>query len=151
LPPNSAVACFYAILDPSTGCFEFANAGDDAPLFRDGDGVAPLVTHVASKAASESVPLGVQLGTAYAPSQVTIDPGELILFHNRELPDIRNAQGEPFGSERLHELVKAAGLRGDQLIDAILLALDSFAGGFSKMQDSVVLLVLERKPANAAD
>jgi hypothetical protein len=41
-------------------------------------------------------------------------------------------------------------IKGDQLIEAILVALDRFTGGSSKPLYSGVLLLVERKPANVA-
>lgn len=140
LPPNSAVTCFFALLDPSTGNFEFVNAGSPIATYRNGEGVAPL--------ASAGMPLGVQLGTAYSPAEITIAHGEAIVFYSPELVNVRNAQGETFGSLRLNELVQKIDAKGDQLIEAILMALDEFAGDSSKSLYSGVLLVLERRSTN---
>lgn len=142
LPTNSAVTCFFALLDPLTGDFKFANAGNHVPIYHNGEGVTPLV--------SAGMPLGVQLGTSYSLAEITIAHGESILFYSPEFVNVRNAQGEIFGSTRLNELVKGVDLKGDQLIEAILVALDSFTGGYSKTLCSGVLLILERRPVNVA-
>src|SRR5918997_3416996 len=57
IPPNMFVTCFYAVLDPKSGKFAYANAGHDLPYVRrSGD---------ADELRARGMPLGLMPGMAY--------------------------------------------------------------------------------------
>jgi serine phosphatase RsbU (regulator of sigma subunit) len=142
LSPDHSVSCIYAILEPSTGHLRFANAGSHVPAYCNVGGITLI--------GSTGIPLGLRLGTTYEPAEVTIAAGGSILFYNHELVNIRNSEGEAFGVNRLHDLITRDRTDGEQLIEAIVSAVQSFAGESSKILQSTVLLVLERKNAQLA-
>lgn len=177
LPEKSAVSCFYGILDPSRGALEFANAGNEVALYLRPISVELQSAHAqtpqlqsaalepapvqpapfqgvairqenAASLAGEERPLGMQLGTKYRAAEITIAPGETLLFYNRELIALRNDQGEAFGTTRLYEVASGAHEDGDHLLEAILSALRTFSGAGEEALERVVVLVLERKNAN---
>jgi serine phosphatase RsbU (regulator of sigma subunit) len=142
LPPEINIACFFALLDPSSGKLQFANAGHPLPLYRNEQGVEPLQ--------ATGAPLGLRLGSNYTESEITIAPGELVLFYNRGIEEVRNAEGEPFGITRLSEVMNQEREGGDELITAILAAIHSFAGERSNAEDTISLIAVERLATNRA-
>jgi hypothetical protein len=136
LPTETHVACSFAILDPSSGKLQGANAGPLLPSHCTGNGIEQLKAN--------GTPLGAQLGTAYEEYETKIAPGEWVLFYNSGLPELRNAEGEQFGYVRLAEVMNQEVERGEELIEAILSAVRTFAGDISKAQSSLVMVVIER-------
>jgi serine phosphatase RsbU (regulator of sigma subunit) len=177
LPEESAVSCFYGILDPSRGALEFANAGNEVELYLRPINAQPArlqntqpqsvqlqsvplqaaqVQHAplqqvailqenVALLAGEERPLGMQLGTKYRAAEITIAPGETLLFYNQELVALRNEQGEAFGTPRLYEVASGAHEDGDHLLEAILSALRTFTGTGEEALERVVVLIVERK------
>ena len=136
LPPKIYTTCFFALLDPSTGKLQFANAGHQQPLYRTERGVELLQ--------ATGTPLGLRLGTQYTESEITIAPGELVLFYNSGLVEVRDMEGEPFGITRLIEVMNQEHKGGDELMEAILAAIHSFAGERSNEENTITLIVVER-------
>src|ERR687894_425503 len=59
IPANMFVTCFYAILDPNSGRFTYANAGHDLPYLRRTDG------DVVEELRARGMPLGLLPGMGY--------------------------------------------------------------------------------------
>ena len=89
--------CLYMILDPATGCLQFANAGHNLPIIQTDQGVVePRAT---------GMPLGLLPGMSYDQNDVQLKPGNRLLMYTDGLVEAHNPRGEMFGSSRLHELV----------------------------------------------
>jgi serine phosphatase RsbU (regulator of sigma subunit) len=58
IPSNMFVTCFYAILDPNSGSFTYANAGHDLPYLHRGRGDAEELR-------ARGMPLGLMPGLGY--------------------------------------------------------------------------------------
>jgi serine phosphatase RsbU (regulator of sigma subunit) len=139
LPQEINVTCIFALLDPSTGKLQYANAGHQLPVYHNGAGIAPLQ--------ATGTPLGLQLGSTYRENEISIAPGEWILFYNNELTEVRNTEGEPFGQARLNDILNQQYEGGDEIIEAILTAIQNFADESSKA-DTGALVVVERLVPN---
>ncbi|MBE3559384.1 MAG: PP2C family protein-serine/threonine phosphatase [Ktedonobacteraceae bacterium] len=74
IPPRMFVTCFYAILDPVSGCLRYANAGHDLPYrWHEGE-VAEL--------RATGMPLGLMPGMSYEEGEIILAPGESLLFYS---------------------------------------------------------------------
>src|SRR3712207_774464 len=101
IPPNMFVTCFYAILDPKSGTFTYANAGHDLPyLHRNGE---------ADELRARGMPLGLMPGMGYEEKEITMQPGEASLFYSDGLVEAHDSKGEMFGFPRLRALVAGHG------------------------------------------
>src|ERR687897_2558405 len=119
LPPNMFVTCFYAIFDPTEGRLRYANAGHNLPCcWHEG---------IASELRARGMPLGLMPGMAYEEKEMTLAPGDGVLFYSDGLVEAHNPKGEMFGFPRLRELIAEHGEVGS-LGDVLLGDLSSFTG-----------------------
>ncbi len=139
-PARMFVTCFYAILDPKSGKLRYANAGHDLPYQRVNGEVEELL--------ATGMPLGLMPGMCYEEREVSIGPGESILFYSDGLVEAHNATREMFGFPRLKSLL--AGQREHtSLVDFLLAELKDFTGETWEQEDDVTLVTLHRMPEEA--
>jgi serine phosphatase RsbU (regulator of sigma subunit)/anti-sigma regulatory factor (Ser/Thr protein kinase) len=128
IPRNMFVTCLYAILDPETGKFVYANAGHNLPQKCGPEGTEEL--------RATGMPLGLLPGMKYEEKEAYIGPGESILLYSDGLIEAHNPQGEMFGFPRLRKLVA----ENHQCTDEIKLlngALALFTGPGWEQEDDV--------------
>src|SRR5262245_61919072 len=111
MPEKMFVTCLYALLDPRTGFFRFANAGHDLPYVKTRDGVAEL--------RARGMPLGLMPGMVYEENEITLAPGDCVLLHSDGIVEAHSPAREMFGFPRLKATVGAAP-GGQALIDRVL-------------------------------
>src|SRR6266849_344129 len=73
-PPNMFVTCLYAVLDPSSGRLQYANAGHDLPYWRHSAGVSEL--------RATGMPLGLMPDMKYEEKEIVLAPGDSVLFYS---------------------------------------------------------------------
>src|SRR5829696_6260670 len=135
IPTNMFVTCFYAILDPNSGRFTYANAGHDLPfLHRNGD---------AEELRARGMPLGLMPGMSYEEKEIELDVGEGVFFYSDGLVEAHGPKGEMFGFPLLRELVAEHG-EEQSLEEALLEELYSFVGEGWEQEDDITLLTLRR-------
>jgi serine phosphatase RsbU (regulator of sigma subunit)/ketosteroid isomerase-like protein len=135
IPPNMFVTCFYAILDPKSGSFAYANAGHDLPyLHRNGD---------CEELRARGMPLGLMPGMSYEQKEIFLHAGEAALFYSDGLVEAHDPKGEMFGFPRLRELVSEHGEDGS-LVDLVMEQLYSFTGDGWEQEDDITLVTLRR-------
>ncbi len=133
IPPNMFVTCFYAILDPKSGSFAYANAGHDLPyLHRNGE---------AEELRARGMPLGLMPGMGYEQKEVVLEPRDSALLYSDGLVEAHNPHGEMFGFPRLRKLVAEHGKQGS-LGDFLLEELYSFVGEGWEQEDDITLVTL---------
>ena len=135
IPPNMFVTCFYAVLEPASGLLQYANAGHDLPYRRTSNGVTELK--------AKGMPLGLMPDMTYDEEEVTLAPGETILFHSDGLVEAHNNQRDMFGFPRLQGLV-GSHPGGEALIGFLLDHLAEFTGDDWEQEDDVTLVMLQR-------
>jgi serine phosphatase RsbU (regulator of sigma subunit)/anti-sigma regulatory factor (Ser/Thr protein kinase) len=136
-PPHIFVTCLYAVLDPTSGRLRYANAGHDPPYVRTTSGEA-----IALRA--RGMPLGVMSGYVYLSHETWLAPGEHVLFYSDGLVEAHNSRREMFSFDRLCQLIARHDNGTTQLIDTLLLELDSFVGQAWDQEDDVTLVALKR-------
>ena len=140
IPPKMFVTCLYAILDPSTGGLCFANAGHNLP-FRQSAGQAIELR-------ATGMPLGLMPGMGYEEKQITIAPGERVVFYSDGLVEAHNPQRQMYSTPRLQDLLAASGDEND-LITLLMADLAVFAGEGWEQEDDITCVTLARAPAPA--
>ena len=83
IPPTMFVTCLYAVLDPDSGRLEYANAGHDLPIHRSADGIDELW--------ATGMPLGLMPGSTYEEKEISLLPGESVLFYSDGLVEAHNS------------------------------------------------------------
>ncbi len=133
IPPRMFVTCMIALLNPANGELVFANAGHDLPYQRGAGGVTEL--------RATGMPLGLMPGMTYEEKQITLAPGDTVLFYSDGLAEAHDPQGEMFGFPRLQALLDRC--TGDpDLIACTLGELDGFTGPGWEQEDDVTLVTL---------
>ncbi len=93
------VALTYSIYDPATHKITLANSGLPYPLLiRSGQ---PSFLDVAG------IPLGLFADSKYEETTLTLQPGDVLVFHSDGLVESRNDAGDDFGMKRLADTVCA--------------------------------------------
>jgi serine phosphatase RsbU (regulator of sigma subunit)/anti-sigma regulatory factor (Ser/Thr protein kinase) len=136
LPPGMFVTCFYAILDPETGRLHYANAGQDLPYVRQRDGSV-------SELWARGMPLGLMTGIAYEEKELTLAPGDGLLFYSDGLVEAHSPAREMFGFPRLMALLREHASSAPP-IEALLNALANFTGPDWEQEDDITFVVVQR-------
>ncbi len=112
-----------------------ANAGQSQPLLHKNG-------HC-DKIGLTGFPLGIFEEVAYDEWGVTLDPGDILVFHSDGIAETVNPDGQFFGTERLRHLLEDhARLTAAELADLILREVESFAPG-APLADDRTLVVLK--------
>jgi PAS domain S-box-containing protein len=135
IPPNVFVTCLAALLDSKTGRLQYANAGHDPPFARYASGVGKL--------RATGMPLGLMPDMIYEQKEITLEPGESILFYSDGLAEAHSPHHEMFGFPRIEKFVGAHS-EGERLIDSLLAELERFTGEGWEQEDDITLLTLQR-------
>ncbi len=132
LPRDTFVTAFLGVLSRDT--LSYCNAGHLPPFHVHGDSVSTLDGH--------GLPLGVVDSPGYAPGEVRLDAGDLVLAYTDGLVEARRA-GEMYGAGRLAELVAAAAREHSpqELVRTVHEEVAAWADGIS---DDAVALALRR-------
>jgi serine phosphatase RsbU (regulator of sigma subunit) len=133
---NMFVTLFYGVLDPAAGVLRYVNAGHNPPLI-----VSPGAEHV-SELENSALPLGIVGGQVFETSQAALAPGELLVGFSDGITEAMDADGEPFGDERLlAALRRHSGLPASELVAAIVGEVEAYAGGAPQADDMTLLIV----------
>jgi PAS domain S-box-containing protein len=135
IPPNVFVTCLAALLDSKTGRLQYANAGHDPPFARYASGVGKL--------RATGMPLGLMPDMIYEQKEITLEPGESILFYSDGLAEAHSPHHEMFGFPRIEKFVGAHS-EGERMIDSLLAELERFTGEGWEQEDDITLLTLQR-------
>lgn len=134
IPPKMFVTCLYAILDPSTGRLEYANAGHDLPY----------VSHngASTELRATGMPLGLMPDMHYEEKEMHMAAGDTLLLYSDGLVEAHNPERDMFSFPRLMSLVGQYGDTG-ALIEYLLNELRSFTGIGWEQEDDVTLVTLQ--------
>jgi sigma-B regulation protein RsbU (phosphoserine phosphatase) len=141
LPPEATaghtVSLLYGVLACDTGEFRFVSAGHPGPVHLTGD-------RPPTKLEVSGFPVGVGNG-GYKEQAVILKPGERLALYTDGLSEVRNTEGEHFGSRRLFAALDEG--RRLPLADALaglLRAVEGWRGDVPR-QDDVSALLVERE------
>ena len=135
IPSGMFVTCFFALLDSQSGRLHYANAGHEPPYRQQKRSVTELW--------ATGMPLGLMPGSSYEEHEVTVAPGERLLFYSDGLVEAHNPGREMFGFPRLQKLLEAHADEAS-LIDVLLGELKRFTGDGWEQEDDVTLVTLQR-------
>src|SRR5260221_718917 len=135
IPSGMFVTCFFALLDSQSGRLHYANAGHEPPYRQQ--------KRSATELWATGMPLGMLPGSSYEEHEVTVAPGERLLFYSDGLVEAHNPGREMFGFPRLQKLLEAHADEAS-LIDILLGELKRFTGDGWEQEDDVTLVTLQR-------
>jgi sigma-B regulation protein RsbU (phosphoserine phosphatase) len=130
------VTAFYAILDTRSGRLVFANAGHNRPLWR----------QAATGEFRELVARGIVLGTFEDVEQkeheISVAPGDLLVFYTDGVTEAMDADGHLFGEERLRAALAAdPDASAQQALQAVVDAVNAFTGDTPQSDDCTLCVV----------
>ncbi|HMA39834.1 MAG TPA: PP2C family protein-serine/threonine phosphatase, partial [Gemmatimonadales bacterium] len=118
---NMFATVFLAALTPSTGQFDYVNAGHE-----------PAIIVTPEGAMWELKPTGPALGLmpeqVFGAGEGTLEPGQSLFMFTDGLMDARNAGGEAFGAARLRSALRANTSSASSLVRGVMDALAAFTG-----------------------
>jgi serine phosphatase RsbU (regulator of sigma subunit) len=113
-------------LDPKQHRLTLANAAHERPLVRKANGTVERL-----ELGGTGLALGILAHEAYKPATLQLDSGEVLVLHSDGLTDARDRQGNPFGLERVMQVLShapaVASLVGEALLEAVRLHSDGVA------------------------
>jgi serine phosphatase RsbU (regulator of sigma subunit)/LysM repeat protein len=138
VPQGDHVTAFYAQIDLLSGAIAYASASHAGAYALAADGRTTLL-------GGRGMPLGLgqELFAARLEGGVArLQEGECLWLFTDGLVKLENAQGEPFGLERLEACLQAgAGSTPDAQLAAVRAALDAFTGKRSRRDDAALACV----------
>ena len=127
-------AC-YATWQKGRQKLRVANAGQSQPLlYKDGR---------CGKVELTGFPLGIFEDVTYDEWGVTLEPGNIVVFHSDGIAETANSEGQFFGTERIKKIIeKHDELSATEISDMILREVDWFAQS-APLSDDRTLVVLK--------
>jgi serine phosphatase RsbU (regulator of sigma subunit) len=129
---NMFATVFLAALTPTTGQFDYVNAGHEPAIVLAPDG-----------ATWELRPTGPALGLlpdrTFGAGEGTLESGDCLFAFTDGLVEARSPAGEAFGSERLRDALRAHTTVPSSLVGGVLEALRAFTGPAEPHDDVTVL------------
>jgi serine phosphatase RsbU (regulator of sigma subunit) len=139
--PEKYVTAAFVDLEVATGALKFVGAGHVDTLVVRANGEAVMLV-------STGTPLGLlQPGLPFGESELTLEPGDLLVLYSDGVTEAQNAAEEEYGAERLLEVVRAAASESpDVMIARILASIDGFAGDAPQFDDITLLVLMRPRP-----
>jgi serine phosphatase RsbU (regulator of sigma subunit) len=131
---GSYLTLFLGVLAPG-GAMRYVNAGHNTPFALHADGrIEPLE--------STGRPLGLLAGGGFAEGAVALEPGSSLFLYTDGVIESENADGEPFGVERLQELLvreRTSGLDG--ILARVEEAVRAYRDGAEPADDATMVVL----------
>ena len=132
------VTMIYAVFDPASGTFIYANGGHNPAPIVHTDGSSTLLSPVGELA------LGVMSDIEYQDNTTILLPGDTAVLYTDGVTEAENDECEQFGLERLREVFVGSPPRNARKANAaVFKAVKAFAGDASQ-SDDITCLTLHR-------
>lgn len=126
---------FFMIYNRSTQELSFANAGHGPLLCYRAD------KHVCTRTTIDGVPIGIMEDVDYKQARVKLNPGDIVILYTDGVTEMRNAQKEEYGLQRVHRLLLDHNdLNASELIDLLVNDVDRFRDDTPPHDDMTVLV-----------
>jgi sigma-B regulation protein RsbU (phosphoserine phosphatase) len=140
-PPESYLTLFMAIADVTGRSLRYVNAGHNTQFLRSARGeLRPLP--------STGRPLGLYPGGGYEERTVALGEGDCLFLFTDGLAEAEDEAGEPFGEEKLPELLAGAvGADVDEILARVEEAVRAHRGRAEPADDATLLVLKIGAPA----
>lgn len=132
------VTLLYAVYNPDSGRFTYANGGHNPPVVINADGEStqlPLTGGVA---------LGLLPGLEYEQKSIVLQPGQTVVLYTDGVTEAMNIDQEEFGMERLEQLfMGSAPANAEEANAKVFEAVNEFAGD-AEQSDDITCMTLRR-------
>jgi sigma-B regulation protein RsbU (phosphoserine phosphatase) len=125
---------FYARIEPDARRIVYSNAGHNPPLLVRADGSTALLSE-------GGMVLGIFPDNNYEQAEVTVGPGDRLVFYTDGITEARNPAGDEYGEDRLQDAALRAHRDSiEAMKDALLADVNQFTG--EKFDDDATLIVV---------
>ncbi|HET7212771.1 MAG TPA: PP2C family protein-serine/threonine phosphatase, partial [Terriglobia bacterium] len=126
---------FFAEYDPTTRVLAYVRAGHNEPFLVRSAGQFERLD-------AGDLPLGINPGTPYLTTEITLAAGDLLLIYSDGLIEAVNGREEEFGEQRVIDLLKAAPRESaDQTLQRLLTSVRAFTGQRRQYDDMTAFVV----------
>jgi sigma-B regulation protein RsbU (phosphoserine phosphatase) len=125
----------YGILDVETRVVRYVKAGHPGPVVISGDGIRCLEK-------GGGIPIGIMPDAEYEEEQVTLSPGDGLVFYTDGVIETLNEQREAYGMERMIRALSGSGGGISKRLRALRTSLDEF-GRSQPRRDDVTFVGLQ--------
>ncbi|TRZ77044.1 MAG: response regulator [Deltaproteobacteria bacterium] len=130
------VTVLYGILNLKTRELNYARAGHEPPLVLTADARVERLSH------SRGIALGLMENIVIDQRSVVLSPGTTLLMYTDGMLDCRNANGKPFGLERIKQTLSGlVDLNAQRVCDVLIETLKNYQDG-AKQDDDVALVAV---------
>jgi phosphoserine phosphatase RsbU/P len=121
--------------DPATRQLEYVNAGHNAPVIRRLKGNIDRLE-------SASLPLGIAPDATFPSSQITLQPGDLLILFTDGVVEAFNSSGEEFSDPRWIDVIRSLPpASAEQTLQNLIQSVEQFVGA-TRQSDDITCLVL---------
>ena len=129
------VTAFYGVYDSRDRVLTYSNAGHNAPR----------VKHCATGGMSSiegalGYPLGIDAGAEFTTAQFKLQRGDQALFYTDGITEAMDANHDMFGVERMDAVLEQCRPTAQDMINAVLAAVDAFTGNTPPNDDRTLLV-----------
>jgi len=133
------LSAFYAVLDTSSGHLRFSNGGLEWPF------LLRYQSKSVDRLKARGLVLGAFVDAQYDELELTMNPGDTVVFFTDGVTDTRNSDGEFFGNDRLAQIITGESWQNaHQLVYRIVQEIKLFRGDAPPFDD-ITLVALQRK------
>ena len=132
------ITLFLLKISPNAGRAAFSNAGHCPVIHYIKEGASAVVHE------SRNSPLGVMRNTDFKEGILILNRDDILLLYTNGLAEAKNPAGEPFGRQRLCELIKSnAGAGCDEIKEIISAEIKSHTGKSGNFDDDIAFTVVK--------
>jgi len=141
-PASRFITFFYGLYDPRTGVLHFVNAGHLPPVLLRADGRFDR----GAAASAGGLALGMFDHATYQTSQLTIEPGDVLVLYSDGITEAENPEGKAFEEAGLEAVLTRVAAGNPNEIGAAILASVEIYAADARLADDLTTLVVKRAP-----
>lgn len=141
-PASRFITFFYGLYDPRTGVLQFVNAGHLPPVLLRADGRFDRT----AAASAGGLALGMFDHATYQTSQLTIEPGDVLVLYSDGITEAENPEGRAFEEAGLEAVLTRVAAGNPNEIGAAILASVEIYAADARLADDLTTLVVKRAP-----
>ena len=137
---NRFVTLFYSEYDPKTRNLVFSNAAHHPPL------LWRAATDTIEQLDTWGMLIGLDMDSEYEEGEVTLEPGDIILYYTDGFTDAVNANGDRFDEENLCQTFQWGCenlATTDEILEYLFETVEKFMGKSSFSKDDMTLIVMK--------
>lgn len=141
---NYLTGILFRIDKEKPGKLEFVNAGGPHPVFKAKEKKEKAKLLLPNDKKLHYGMIGVKdLEVKFQVIKTKMKPGDVLVLYTDGISETENINGEPFGKERIMDVLNRKEGSAQEIVDAIMNDLRDFAG-FEKLDDDITVLILKK-------